>query len=131
MELIQIFGYYFFWHYTKALRDAIRISGNYIWFVANFFSIGLLAQTLFSPWRRLRESGGRGRSESFVGALFVNTLMRLVGFCARSFTILCGFVALGFTVFLIFSAFIVWIFLPVIIFIIFFAGLGYVTKAIV
>jgi hypothetical protein len=126
MGFVQVLWYYILWHYTKAWADLLRIIGNYFWFVSNFFSINLLLQTLFSPWRRLSISGGRGGEESFIGALIINTIMRFVGFFARIFTIVFGIVALAVTAALSVAAILVWLFLPVIVFLLFFAGLGYI-----
>lgn len=108
----------------------IRVVGNYLWFVANFFSLKLLARTLFSPWRRLSVSGGRGKEDSFFGALAINTLMRLVGFGIRAATIVAGAVALFITVLISCLAALAWFVFPVIVFFLFFAGLGYLIQII-
>lgn len=117
-------GYYILWHYTRAWRDMARVVGNYLWFVANFFSLELLAKTLLSPWKRLSVSGGRGGEESVVGALIINTLMRFVGFGIRSVTIVAGVCTLFLTIAAAAAIAILWLLLPVIVFILFFAGLG-------
>lgn len=55
-----------------------------------FFSIGQLAATLFSPFRQISASGGDG---SFGGAMraFVDQLIsRIIGAIVRFFTILIG-----------------------------------------
>lgn len=128
MGFIQVLYYYIIWHYTKAWSDMVRVVGNYLWFVNNFFSIKLLLGTLFSPWRRLAISGGKGKEDSFFGALAVNTLMRLVGFGIRAITIVAGamtFLLVG--VISCLAAF-VWLIFPGVVFFLFFAGLGYILS---
>lgn len=129
MSMIQVFWYYLIWHYTTAWTDIFRLFNNYLWFVGNFFSIELLFKTLFSPWRRLSISGGKGSKDSFFGAILVNTFMRGVGFFIRSFTILAGCVALF--IFVTVSALLIciWAVLPAIIFLLFFGGVGQILKS--
>ena len=130
MEFVQILWYYIIWHYTKAWSDMARVIGNYLWFMGNFFSIGLLAKSLFSPWRRLSVSGGRGREESFFGAIIINTLMRFVGFGIRAITIMAGVVAIFITIVVTCFAVLLWLVFPAVVFLLFFAGLGYLIKII-
>lgn len=131
MEFVHVIGYYILWHYTKAWKDFLRVMENYLWFVGNYFSINLLLGTLFAPWRRLHESGGKGTKESFLGAFLINTLMRFVGFGARLFIIISGAFSLLLIIALGFVAAIAWLLLPVIVFLLFFAGVGYVTSALI
>ena|SRR3989338_3990678 len=128
MGFVQVLYYYIVWHYTKAWSDMFRVIGNYLWFVSNFFSLELLARTLFSPWRRLAISGGKGKEDSFFGALAVNTLMRLVGFGIRAVTIIAGAITILITGAISCLAAIVWLLFPAIVFLMFFAGLGFVIK---
>jgi hypothetical protein len=129
MEFVHVVWYYIFWHYTKAWKDLLRVIDNYLWFIGNYFSINLLLGTLFSPWRRLKISGGRGQADGFFAALLINTLMRLVGFIFRLFVILSGACAILITLFLGFVAIVLWLVLPLVVFMLFFAGVGYITKS--
>lgn len=108
----------------------MRLVSNYLWFVGNFFSINLLLKTLISPWKRLSVSGGKGGEESFVGAFIINTLMRIVGLFIRLFTISIGVVCLIAVVGLSVLVALVWLCLPAIIIGMFFAGVGYISNAI-
>ena len=130
MGFVQVLYYYIVWHYTIAWPDMFRVIGNYLWFVSNFFSLELLSRTLFSPWRRLAISGGKGKEDSFFGALVVNTLMRLVGFGIRAVTIVAGAVTLLVAVFISCLAALAWVVFPALVFFLFFAGLGYVIQVI-
>ena len=130
MGFVQVLYYYIVWHYTKAWSDMFRVIGNYLWFVSNFFSIALLSRTLFSPWRRLAISGGKGKEDSFFGVLAINTLMRLVGFGIRAATIIAGFFSLLVTVAISCLGAIVWLMFPVVVFFLLTAGFGYVISII-
>ena len=44
------------WHYSQGLRELFGVSGNFLWFVSNFFSFKLFIKTLFAPWKRLGEN---------------------------------------------------------------------------
>lgn len=128
MVFVHLFSLYIFWHYTKAWRDIFRIIGNYVWFVSNYFSIRLLWRTLFDPWRRMAIVGGKGTGDSVVGAILVNTFMRGVGFLMRSITIFVGSLALLLTI--LCSCFLVflWVTLPLVVFFLFFAGIGQILQ---
>jgi len=130
MAIFQVIWFYILWHYTKAWQDIFRIIGNYLWFVGNFFSINLLLRTLFFPWKRLSVKGGKGTSDSFLGAVLVNIMMRVIGFLARTLTIVAGICSLFLTLILSAILMAAWLFLPVIVFFLFFGGLGQVLKSV-
>lgn len=92
MKTVQLLFYYVRWHYSKAFVDIWRVYTNILWLVYNFFSIEILAKTIFAPWRRLKEyrREGQSRVKAFFANLLINTLMRLVGFCIRLATITLG-----------------------------------------
>ncbi len=115
-ESDPIFIAYVKWHYGRGLRELFDVAGNFLWFVAHFFSFKLLIKTLFSPWKRLGEhyEGGFNLS-AFASVLVVNGLMRIVGFITRSLVLLVGFVS--YILVLIFSFFIsiIWLLAPAVI----------------
>ena len=57
-----------------------RIKGTF-----EFFSIGLLLRTLFSPYKQMfaEDRSGRAGVDAFFGALFDNLLSRVIGFFVR------------------------------------------------
>ncbi|MDO8564415.1 MAG: hypothetical protein Q7R88_00270 [bacterium] len=111
MYALQLPLMYLLWHYTAAWVDLARLYLNISWFLTHFFSIRLHVQTLFAPWKRLREEkGGEG---GIVGRFIINTITRLVGFLLRSLVILGGLAALvGFSVFMVFLC-ALWLILPI------------------
>ena len=115
---------YFVWHYTIAISDLKRLEKNIIWFIFNFFSIGILLDTLFSPWKRLAKDEGTKRPTYFSN-LVVNVLMRLVGIFIRGATILFGTATLIVTIFAAVIVFLAWLFLPFLIPIFFLFGVSF------
>jgi fatty-acid desaturase len=96
-----------------------------MWFVLNFFSIPELFRTLFAPWTRIHEEYQKGDGVGeFFSDLFVNFIMRIVGFCVRIVTVVIGLVFLlvcflGGVVFCI-----IWFLMPLVLVVI----LGYFIK---
>lgn len=108
--------HYAVWHYTEAIREIVTVWRNIVWFVWNFFSVGLLFKTLFSPWRRIQEKAPKGLDLEAIGsAIAVNLMMRIVGFFLRLFV---GSIGLFITLICLVcgvASVIVWILFPVII----------------
>lgn len=115
---------YIIWHYTQAVADLWHLAGNFIWFLYHFFSMRLLTRTLFSKWRRLGESSPQQgfHPGKWLGALFVNFIMRIVGFGARFSLLLMGTLAIVTAIAGAALAFVVWFFIPVILIGIFILG---------
>ena len=112
----SIFTAYLSWHYTKGLREMVHVFGNFLWFIAHFFSFKLLLTTLLKPWRRMGESYGEGlQFDKIFSALIVNMLMRIVGFVSRVVVIFVGLIS--YLIVFIFGLviFLIWVFLPLLI----------------
>ncbi len=108
---------YLRWHYTYALRDHIGIVGNFVWFIQEFFSIGLMARTLFVPFHRLNESlpFDIEHPEAWAETIVANSMMRLVGALLRSILIVLGVVALFLTVLIGVFSFVLWLLAPLLV----------------
>lgn len=87
MDIILYFLRYVIWHYTRAIKDLIRIWMDFIWFTFNYFSILLLLQTFFSPWKRLGEERKGFFDFTFV---VIDIFMRIFGMLVRFITIIFG-----------------------------------------
>jgi len=114
-ERDSFFLAYVKWHYSQGLRELFGVSGNFLWFVTNFFSFRLLLRTLLAPWKRLGEHYKGGLDlNAFASSLVVNGLMRAVGLVTRTLVLLVGLIS--YTLVLIFSffVFIIWILAPAI-----------------
>lgn len=104
---------YLRWHYSTAYRDLTRIWANYLWFVAHFFSLGILLKTLLAPYKRMKEKNTKGLDLEAIGEVIaVNTVMRLVGLVLRSVVLVIGFVVLGVVLALGIIAYVVWTLFP-------------------
>ncbi|MFA6338703.1 MAG: hypothetical protein WCW87_01415 [Candidatus Paceibacterota bacterium] len=114
---------YLLWHYSTAIGDIIRIWTNYLWFFYNFFSISLLFKTLLDPWERLKEKYDLRSIEDWASALVTNTIMRLVGFIVRLFTIVFGLLVLLVVVLIGLVTIILWLVLPFLLSVMFIRGL--------
>ncbi len=109
MQIIALARDYLLWHYSAAYLDIIYIARNFLWFFNHFFSIFDILRSLFSPFKRLKEDHVSfiKRPGEFFANLFVNLIMRVVGFVLRTMIIavaLASFVvvilvALGFLLF--------------------------------
>jgi hypothetical protein len=104
------------WHYSRGIRDTVVLWSNIIWFLSHFFSLPLLSSTLFSPWKRLRESRKPGFDiEDLLAVLVVNVLMRTVGFFFRITLIAFGLLSLALSLALMALHLAVWIAFPVVV----------------
>jgi hypothetical protein len=116
MRLLLVIPYYISWHYSRALAGIVRLTNNLVWFLWHFFSIGLLAKTLFSPWQRLQEIRPKGLDiEAYLSTALVNMVMRGVGFIIRLLFICLGLIAIVGTILIGCGVFIVWLALPFVI----------------
>lgn len=108
--------YYFKWHYSRGLEEALNTIKNFLWFIAHFFSFRLLTKTLFSPWKRMGESYGEGFNlEAFASAFIVNSLMRVVGFVSRIIIISVGLFTYSVVFLFGVSVLFIWLFAPIVI----------------
>lgn len=111
MNFIVVSATYLRWVYGEGFFEFLRAWRNYQWFFYHFFSMGILTKTLFAPWKRIQEKGGRGFDPGlFLQRLVINILLRLVGFFIRMIVILAGLLAelvlfiVAFVMFLLFVA---------------------------
>lgn len=114
-ERDSFFVAYTRWHYGRGLTELFGVSGNFLWFVAHFFSFKLLLKTLFTPWKRLGEhySGGFDL-EAFATILVVNSLMRVVGFGTRTIVLVVGLAAYLLVLVVSFFVLLIWILAPLV-----------------
>ena len=115
---------YVLWHYSSAFKEGAVIWKNFIWFVYNLFSIGLLFRTLFSPWRRMKEYYSRGFDpKQYFEILLLNLVMRFIGFFMRLAMIIVGLGAEILVFIAGIAAFIIWFTFPFFVLLCFSRGL--------
>lgn len=117
MPIFSVIRDYFVWHYSTALVDIFHIWWNYLWFINHLFSVRDVFMTWLAPWKRLQEKKVNilTHMEDFFANLFVNIMMRIVGFVIRTALLLialCSFLIIFISGFLFV---ILWILLPLLI----------------
>ncbi len=130
MRFAMVIGHYFIWHYGRAVRDLTRIYRNLIVFVFNFFSVSILVNSYFAPWRRMGEAYPKKSVDPFdyFSTFTVNLIMRCVGIFMRTIVIVLGMAS---TILMILSypvVLLVWLVLPLVVLVISFIGLGLLFK---
>ena len=113
MLFLSIVHHYFFWHYSRALREIFSIWKNFVWFVGHFFSIRQLAASWFSPWKRtVTGRGEKWNFEDLAGYIIVNIVSRIVGTVIRTVIIFLGVVSLIATIISGVIVYMFWILAP-------------------
>jgi len=121
--MIKILGLFFAWYFKDVPKSILGIWRNFILFVSNYFSIILLLKTLFSPWKRISESYGRGFDfGKFISAFTLNFFSRIIGLCIRTVVIFCGIFAEFFVLIIGAVFFVFWFILPLILVWVLFRG---------
>lgn len=131
MRFLAIIVNYIIWHYTRAILEFSHIYKNILIFVFNFFSIPILVQSYFAPWRRMGEDYTKNIVTDFadVASVFVvNIIMRLVGMVMRTIIIVIGLafvvlVALFYPILLL-----LWLVLPLILIFLVMLGIGLIIR---
>jgi len=101
------------WWYGEGWRGRMRIITERLARTTDFFSIGLLAVTLFSPFRQISAGKVQGSLDVQLRAFADQLISRLIGAIVRFGTILFG---LGFIVLqLIFASIVLlgWLVIPI------------------
>src|SRR3989344_368016 len=104
---------WFYWHFFEMPKFLFLVWKNYILFFLDYFSIPLLLMTLFSPWRKNKDSYSGGFDiGKFFSSFIYNVFSRLIGMFLRLILIVIGIMAQIFVI--IFGVFIiiVWVLMP-------------------
>lgn len=103
------------WHFIEVPKEILRIWKNFLLFNLNYFSIPLLLKTLFSPWRKYKESyRGAFNIGRYLETFFANIIYCVLGAIVRSFLIIIGLLLEVFIFFAGPIVLIIWIVLPII-----------------
>ena len=112
-ERDSFFVAYIKWHYGQGLKEFFGVMGNFLWFIAHFFSFKLLLRTLFTPWKRLGENYEGGFDlGAFASSVIVNGLMRAVGFVTKIIVLSVGVISYVLVLVFAFFLFLIWILDP-------------------
>ena len=87
---------FFTWWYGDGLKGRVKAIFERLARVSDFFSVGLLAQTLFSPFRQLSTGQVHGPLSAQLQAFFDKLISRLIGAFVRfSMIVLAFFASIG------------------------------------
>jgi hypothetical protein len=87
------------WWYDRGWKGQAARAKRRTMRTAEYFSLGLLARTLFDPFRQIDAGVPQGGNVNVqMHALFDRTFSRVIGFVIRSFSIFIGLGAVGFSV---------------------------------
>ncbi len=118
---------YLKWQFVEKPKEITGAIKNFLAFGAYFFSLKQNIVYLFSPWKNITWSSGRGFDpQAIIESAFSNFISRIIGFFLRAFLIafclVCDLIVLTLGTALLLA----WIFLPLIIILIFASALKYV-----
>jgi hypothetical protein len=90
MEIVGLLG----WWYTAGWKRMVMRRVDKLAATADYFSIGLLASTLFAPFRQISAASVRGPIAIRLRALIDRLISRIIGAFARLILIVIGTVAM-------------------------------------
>jgi hypothetical protein len=123
----NIFIQFIEWHFLEMPQEILRLWRNFLRFNLNYFSLSLLAKTLFSHWRRHHYSYGRGFDfKRYLEVWSFNAISRGLGAIVRSILIVTGLLSEIFIILVGLIIFLIWLILPVLLIL----GLGFGVKVI-
>lgn len=103
---------FFKWWYGAGWKLVWQRLGERIRSVASAFSVTLLIRTLFSPWRRVIASRGRG-FDAAIHAAIDNAVGRFIGFSVRCVVLVAATISTIAIGIIGGALFLVWPFLPI------------------
>lgn len=100
------------WWYGEGWKGRLSHSAEAIRSIAQFFSIGTLAATLFSPFRQISAGKVSGPLGVQMRAFFDRVISRFIGAVIRTVFIFAGIITIIFGAFIQLIASVVWLFVP-------------------
>lgn len=104
---------FFIWWFDYVPSRIVYVAEKTIAKVFSFFSIDLLAKTLFLPWKRDEIDTSNLALDDKLRVLVMNLVSRLVGAIVRFFTIIIGLAAIALVIILATASLLVFILSPV------------------
>ena len=102
------------WWYTDGWSARLRKSKQSIGGMTEFFSIGQLAKTLFSPFRQISAGKVNGPVGVQLRAFVDQLISRAIGGVVRFFVILFGLIAIVATALVQFIVVLFWLLMPLV-----------------
>ncbi|MEO5948980.1 MAG: hypothetical protein ABIP74_01125 [Candidatus Saccharimonas sp.] len=104
----------FSWWYGAGWKHCVTHVRERIASLYDYFSLGLLLRTLFSPFRQISAGKVRGSISDQARAWFDRLISRCVGACVRSVVLLVGLITLAIRVLVGVLQIILWPLIPTI-----------------
>lgn len=82
------------WWYGKGWLSRIQIVSDHLKTSVDFFSVGLLIKTLFSPYKQISAGSVDGFIGDRIRAFFDRLLSRVIGSIVRTFVIIFGLIVM-------------------------------------
>jgi len=92
-EVMFLVGFISWW-YGRGWAQYIQSVKNHLMRTIDFFSITVLAQTLFAPFRQISAGKVDGSLSVIVGALVDKLISRVIGFIIRSVVLVVGLIVI-------------------------------------
>ncbi len=102
------------WWYTDGWKARRQKSGRQLVTVTEFFSIGQLAATLFSPFRQISAGRVTGPAGVQLRAFFDQLLSRIIGMVIRTIFIIAGLLVMTFLAVAELIILLLWLLLPIV-----------------
>ena len=103
------------WWYGTGWRMRFSSWRERLIYWVNYFSLGLLLKTLFSPWRQIiTQKPNESSMDQMIQAAIDNVISRFVGFWVRSFVFFTGLVMIIFMAVFAILALLIWPLIPII-----------------
>ncbi len=100
------------WWYSEGWLGFARRLWSYVKGLYNYFSVALLAKTLFAPWKRITTYGSRSVNER-LRAMADNLVSRMVGFSVRLMVLVAGLILILFSLIVGLVGLVVWPLIPI------------------
>ena len=100
------------WWYGQGWQQRFKIIKHRLARTSDFFSIALLAETLFSPYRQISAVTMNGSVGVQLRSFFDKTLSRIVGAVMRTFVIIGGIIVIFIQSILEFVVLVSWVVVP-------------------
>jgi len=122
----NMFSQWLVWHFLEVPKNILRIFKGFLLFNFSYFSVPFLLKTFFTPWRKYKESYGRGFDlKRYLEAFIFNSTSRILGAIVRTVIILIGLIFEVFIFIAGIAVFLIWIFLPILLIISFYFSLKF------
>jgi hypothetical protein len=102
------------WWYGDGFIARIHLIVNRLNRIGDFFSVSILAKTLFSPYKQISAGQKLDASETKFEVLIDKIISRLIGFFARMSLIIIGCLAMAFECLFGVAVIIFWLIAPIV-----------------